>query len=187
MGAGSSSGPTLRALRAARPPALVLLGEDARAGVGEPAVAAGSGDAVVWDEVVQRTVDNNGVRPVAFVARNSHASYPDVCFGNCRQEVGSLPRPATTGDPVGSQPRLRRLPSPLPIDEDGNEASWNAFPGRWGSQECILAGAYCDLSPAPRGPSFQTRYDEPTDDGEWICILGTGSGGSFRLGRCSQR
>ena len=76
---------------------------------------------------------------------------------------------------------------PLPIDEDGNEASWNAFPGRWGSQECILAGAYCDLSPAPRGPSFQTRYDEPTDDGEWICIFATGSGGSFRLGRCSQR
>ena len=145
-------------------------------------------DAVVWDEVVQRTVDNNGVRPVAFVARNSHASYPDVCFGNCRQEVGSLPEARYNGGiPWAHNLACDGCLKPLPIDEDGNEASWNAFPGRWGSQECILAGAYCDLSPAPRGPSFQTRYDEPTDDGEWICILGTGSGGSFRLGPCSQR
>ena len=57
--------------------------------------------AVVWNGVVRPTVDKNGVRPVAFVARNSHASYPDACFGNCRQEVGSLPEARYDGGSRG--------------------------------------------------------------------------------------
>jgi hypothetical protein len=142
----------------------------------------------VWNDVVLRTIENHGVRPVAFVARNSHASYPDACFGNCRQEVGSLPEARYDGGiPWAHNRSCDDCLKPLPLDENGDDASWNAFPGRWGSQECILAGAYCDLSPAPRGPSFQRRYDEPTDDGEWICIIGTSSEGKPRLGRCRAR
>jgi hypothetical protein len=148
----------------------------------------GRGLAVVWNEVVIPTIDNHGVRPVAFVARNSHASYPDPCFGNCQQEVGGLPEARYDGGiPWSHNLSCDGCLKPLPLDENGEDASWNAFPGRWGSQECILAGAYCDLSPAPRGPSFQTRYDEPTDDGEWICIIGTDSEGTPRLGRCRAR
>ena len=49
----------------------------------------------------------------------------------------------------------------LPLTTEGEPALWNAFPGRWGAQSCILAGAYCDLSGAPKGPSFQERYRDP--------------------------
>jgi hypothetical protein len=143
--------------------------------------------ALVWSRVMP-TIANHGVRPVAFVARNSHASYPDPCFGNCKQEVGRLPEARYDGGiPWSRNVTCGDCLKPLPLDENGNDASWNAFPGRWGSQECILAGAYCDLSPAPRGPSFQTRYDQPTADGEWICIIRTDSGGEPRLGRCRAR
>ena len=58
----------------------------------------------------------------------------------------------------------------------GEPALWNAFPGRWGEQHCILAGAYCDLSGAPKGPSFQTRYKEPARRGRWRSAFARDSG-----------
>ena len=143
--------------------------------------------AEIWDSFVLPAVEDNGVRPVVFVARNSHASYPDTCFSSsCSQEVGGLPEarydgglPWSHNDDESCDGCLR----PLPIGEDGEPALWNAFPGHWGSQECILAGAYCDLSQAPRGPSFQSRYKDPAIDGEWIC--GEERGDAFRLAPCS--
>jgi hypothetical protein len=141
--------------------------------------------AEIWDSLVLPAVEENGVRPVVFVARNSHASYPDPCFASsCKQEVGGLPEARYDGGLPWSHNEtcdgcLRRLP----IGEGGEPALWNAFPGHWGSQECILAGAYCDLSQAPRGPSFQGRYKNPANDGEWIC--GEERDGSIRLAPCS--
>jgi hypothetical protein len=140
--------------------------------------------AEIWDSLVLPAVEENGVRPVVFVARNSHASYPDPCFSSsCKQEVGGLPEARYDGGLPWSHNEtcdgcLRRLP----IGENGEPALWNAFPGHWGSQECILAGAYCDLSQAPRGPSFQRRYTDPANDGEWIC--GEERVGSVRLAPC---
>jgi hypothetical protein len=140
--------------------------------------------AEIWDSLVLPAVEENGVRPVVFVARNSHASYPDPCFSSsCKQEVGGLPEARYDGGLPWSHNEtcdgcLRRIP----IGEEGEPALWNAFPGHWGSQECILAGAYCDLSQAPRGPSFQGRYTDPANDGEWIC--GEERDGSVRLAPC---
>jgi hypothetical protein len=143
--------------------------------------------AEIWDSFVLPPVNDNGARPVVFVARNSHASYPDACFGSCSQEVGGLPEARYDGGlPWVHNETCNGCLKPLPIDEEGEPALWSAFPGRWGSQNCILAGAYCDLSQAPRGPSFQGRYEDPADDGEWICALEARSGGSFRLGPCRQ-
>jgi hypothetical protein len=51
----------------------------------------------------------------------------------------------------------------LPIAKDGKPSSWNAFPGPWGAQHCILDGAYCDGGPAPRGPAMHGRYGSPDD------------------------
>jgi hypothetical protein len=61
----------------------------------------------------------------------------------------------------------------LPLTAEGEPALWNAFPGRWGEQHCILAGAYCDLSGAPKGPSFQRRYQDPAGEVVEICLSGT--------------
>ena len=66
----------------------------------------------------------------------------------------------------------------LPLTTSGDPALWNAFPGRWGEQKCILGGAYCDLSGAPKGPSFQTRYKEPDGEVDEYCLSGR------RLVRC---
>ena len=60
----------------------------------------------------------------------------------------------------------------LPLTAASEPALWNAFPGLWGEQHCILAGAYCDLSGAPKGPSFQTRYQEPDAELDEICLDG---------------
>lgn len=121
----------------------------------------------VWDELVLPTAAEHGTRPLVFVARNSHASYPVACFGNCKQRARDLPEGrfdggqpwAHNGDCVGCL-------KPLPLTTSGDPALWNAFSGRWGAQRCILAGAYCDLSAAPQGPSQQRRYDDPAGDGD---------------------
>jgi hypothetical protein len=141
--------------------------------------------AEIWDSLVLPAVEENGVRPVVFVARNSHASYPDPCFSSgCKQEVGGLPEARYDGGmPWSHNETCDGCLKRLPIGEEGEPALWNAFPGYWGSQECILAGAYCDLSQAPRGPSFQGRYKNPANDGEWIC--GEERDGAVRLAPCS--
>jgi hypothetical protein len=117
----------------------------------------------VWDEFVLPTAAEHGSRPLVFVARNSHASYAVACLASCKQQGRDLPE----GRFDGGQPWTHNLGDcdqclkPLPLTAGGDPALWNAFSGRWGEQSCILAGAYCDLSPAPRGPSNQKRYDEP--------------------------
>jgi hypothetical protein len=116
----------------------------------------------VWDRSVLPAAAEHGTRALVFVARNSHASYPRPCFGNCKQETRDLPE----GRHDGGQPwthngECQGCLKPLPITPEGAPALWNAFTGRWGAQRCILGGAYCDLSGAPRGPSQQRRYREP--------------------------
>lgn len=117
----------------------------------------------VWEEFVLPTAGEAGTRPLVFVARNSHASYPRACFRRCRQETRDLPEARFDGgqpwthNAEGCEACLK----PLPLTTTGEPALWNAFTGRWGAQSCILAGAYCDLSGAPRGPALQTRYRDP--------------------------
>jgi hypothetical protein len=128
--------------------------------------------AEAWTELVLPAVEDAGARPVAFVARNSHASYPAPCFRNCRQETRDLPEARHDGTvPWAHNAECDGCVKPLPLTAEGEPALWNAFPGRWGQQECILGGAYCDLSGAPRGPSFQRRYQDPAGEVEEVCLV----------------
>jgi hypothetical protein len=133
-----------------------------------------------WEEVVLPAIADAGNHAIAFVARNSHASYPSPCFGGCDQTTRDLPEAVHNGAlPWAHNDECVECVKRLPLTAAGEPALWNAFPGRWGEQHCILAGAYCDLSGAPKGPSFQTRYREPDGEVDEICLSGT------RLRPCS--
>ena len=120
----------------------------------------------VWETSVLEAAAAGEPRPLVFVARNSHASYPFACFRSCRQVGRDLPEARFDG----GQPWTHNAAGcdgcvkPLPVTAAGEPALWNAFSGRWGAQRCILAGAYCDLSGAPRGPSHQRRYRDPSGE-----------------------
>jgi hypothetical protein len=107
-------------------------------------------------------------RPLVFVARDSHASYPRPC--------GSLPSlgtilgrfdcgPDETNGALAWRNNADKCRDscllPLPTTRGGAPASWDAFGGYWGEQQCILYGGYCDRGTAPRSPAFQDRYKEP--------------------------
>ena len=120
----------------------------------------------VWETSVLPAAAAGEPRPLVFVARNSHASYPFACFRSCRQVGRDLPEARfDAGQPWTHNPDgCDGCVKPLPVTAAGEPALWNAFSGRWGAQRCILAGAYCDLSGAPRGPSHQRRYRDPSGE-----------------------
>jgi hypothetical protein len=119
----------------------------------------------VWSSFVLPAAAEHGTRALAFVARNSHASYPSACFRSCRQETRDLPEGRFDGGQPWTHNRdCEGCLKPLPVTASGEPALWNAFSGRWGAQRCILGGAYCDLAGAPRGPSLQRRYGDPAGD-----------------------
>jgi hypothetical protein len=133
-----------------------------------------------WRDVVLPAIAGAEDRAVAFVARNSHASYPTPCFGGCKQTTRDLPEAVHNGAVAWAHnEECEECVKPLPLTAEGAPALWNAFPGHWGEQHCILAGAYCDLSGAPRGPAFQKRYERPDGEVVEMCLTGT------RLERCS--
>jgi len=146
--------------------------------LGVPRAAQAVQDA--WEGLVLPQIEGAGPHAIAFVARNSHASYPNPCFGGCKQATREL----FEADHNGAVPWVHNetcdeCVKPLPVTRGGDPALWNAFPGRWGEQDCILAGAYCDLSGAPKGPAFQERYEL---GGRIVQICRSGA---IRLERCS--
>ena len=134
--------------------------------------------------------DRKPVRPLVYVARDSHASYPAACPSECKQFAdypllgADLPLVDEKRDEGPHDGRLEwnynvlctheedttDCLEPMPVTADGFAASWNAFRGRWGRQTCILAGAYCDTSAAPRSPAGQGRYRDPGRAGPWLCV-----------------
>jgi hypothetical protein len=144
-------------------------------------------------ELWRRVQRREPARPLVFVARDSHASYPVPCSGGCKQYAtyplfnADFPFIDEKRDEGSHDGKLAwnyndscsqaedgdtatDCLEPMPITADGLAASWNAFRGRWGRQTCILAGAYCDTSRAPGSPSGQRRYRDPGRRGPWLCL-----------------
>jgi hypothetical protein len=106
-------------------------------------------------------------RPLAFVARGTHATYPEPCAGGCRQVGSGLGESAHRGDldwvgndtaECGKSVCLQMLPT------HGNgekPALWNAYTGQWGERHCRLT-FYCDSGSPPTAPGNQERYEDPT-------------------------
>jgi|GEM_PF-1343108 len=105
-------------------------------------------------------------RPLAFVARGTHAAYPLPCR-RCHQvprpEVGEGPHRGDfpwVGNDSGACGRSSCLQT-LPTRRAGSEpALWNAFEGTWGEHHCFLT-YYCDSGTPPTAPGTQRRYRHP--------------------------
>ena len=88
-------------------------------------------------------------RPVAFVARGSHAAYfrPGL-----RDRTWPDPNDEADGQGPRVRPRLIRISEGRP--------PWMAYPGRWGATR---AGWIPGEMDSPRGPAFQgVRWSDPT-------------------------
>lgn len=114
-----------------------------------------------------RRLDDADDRPLAFVARGTHASYPGICARGCRQAAhrnreegvhrGDDPWPGNDTALCTAAVCLK----PLPTRGRGTApALWNAFEGTWGTRNCIWI-YYCDADSAPSAPARQGRYRRP--------------------------
>lgn len=125
-----------------------------------------------WDgnrEVESRiaNVGDASLRPLAFIAIGSHASYPLPC-SRCRQfpnpripeepHLGDLPWGGNDTNACGKSSCLQMLPT----HEGGRKpALWNGYDGSWGELHCFLT-YYCDSGAPPKSPGNQRRYKHPT-------------------------
>jgi lysophospholipase L1-like esterase len=117
-------------------------------------------------------------RPLVFISKGRHASYPESCIDRPRKvhcRSGGVPNVEFTGDLEdnrhnGGKPwrgndenecRAVCLEA-LPTRHNGSEpARWNAFGGRWGSSNCVLGVVFCSSEQAPESPGAQARYERP--------------------------
>jgi hypothetical protein len=101
-------------------------------------------------------------RPLVFVALNSHASYAMPCKRRCLQ-LGPrwLTERRNGGKAWEHNDTCRNCVVAIPTDGSGKPVEWAEKPERYGEPTCILLNTYCDGRPAPRGPAFQTRYQDP--------------------------
>jgi hypothetical protein len=133
--------------------------------------------------------DRPVLRPLVYVANNSHASYPTPCRQRCKQLRTILGTAVSESAHDGRVPWRRNdceaCVRRLPVTPDDRPALWNAFDGRWGTQTCILAGSYCDASRAPGAPAKQARYRDPGQPGPWLCLARPDDERAAGLRRCT--
>jgi len=108
------------------------------------------------------------VRPLDFIARGTHASYPDRCPRGCVEPDPELrEKPHDGGSPwTGNNDAacsticLGALPTHGARDRPGREAAlWSAYAGEWGTPECFAF--LCTRSHPPKAPGQQGRYGKP--------------------------
>jgi hypothetical protein len=112
---------------------------------------------------------NSDTRPLVFVARGTHASYPRPCRGGCDQVIedaeekphdGRMPWAGNTVPLCGAEDCLKLLPT---ARGGRTPALWNGFVGRWGTRHCWLT-YYCDSGSPPEAPGRQPRYQRPWEN-----------------------
>ena len=117
---------------------------------------------------VMATAEDGTERPLAFVAKGTHSTYPDPCPSKCEQIAhsgrgedvhdGELPWIGNFTNLCGAHSCVHRLPT----TQGGRApASWNAFTGPWGTKTCALT-YFCDSAEPPSAPGSQDRYQHPT-------------------------
>lgn len=105
-------------------------------------------------------------RPLAFVAKGTHASYPEPCPHRCKQVVSNFGEGSHRGNRgwIGNDDEecKSRCLLALPTTEGGERpALWNAYTGQWGERHCRFT-FYCDSGSPPTAPGNQDRYKDPT-------------------------
>jgi hypothetical protein len=125
-----------------------------------------------WEAPSVRTlvahVPDASERPLAFIARGTHATYPRPCAGGCLQSAndtlhdgphdGELPWIGNYAATCGDVSCVQMLPT---LEGGRQPALWSAFAGTWGDVHCALK-FYCDSTAPPPAPGRQTRYLHPT-------------------------
>jgi len=153
----------------------------------------------VWDMDANKSfrlgIDTR-LRPLVFVARGTHASYPGSCEEEkCRIPGAPHPENRHDGAQAWSGNDAARCRSvclallPTRPESWGSArrvaARWNAFDGRWGTSNCAL-GFICATSPPPRSPSVQRRYAWPWCT-KWSVRLVAGEPQRFPSESCRDR
>jgi hypothetical protein len=125
----------------------------------------GGGDVERVRRRFRQRIDTNR-RPLVFVARGTHASYPKSCASEACHVAGvQLNEKSHDGKKAWSGNDTRSCQSicvaALPTRRTGNKrALWNAFDGPWGAVSCF-AVVICTSSEPPLAPGAQTRYRNP--------------------------